>query len=428
MFSTRICPRVSVRAAGLVASRPLAGAVQQQRGMLKFLKQTIGLDDSGNENDPTPENRFHLWDQSPNQDIRERAAVIRARSKCPVTGEDVRYVCPKSGIPTHHSREAYESDATFQEQNKAEKLFMANIYEHDLRSGREFPEFDLPATQDKDDTVNFMNWDLFLYTRDFYSMDTEFQMAAVTKMLSYPITIGSVLHTMSPYALKPNGPLTLEGLKSLAALRYSLFPIDKSRALNDRPIRLFILGARAESQLPPHVWKQLSYLIPTAKWELYFIGPEAYYDRDKHQYVQHSRPVEMKIDDTMTFKFYSDYFHVLHEAHDFFPYDPYLDAFFLFHPGLGAPEAMDQWAKSLPGLLESKCAIFSTGFHKDDLERDWTWLMDKFGSKLDVLLEPSENIFGSTKWELNDLNSTEVYQFNQQMFAFRGKRYHAIPQ
>jgi mitochondrial splicing suppressor protein 51 len=43
----------------------------------------------------------------------------------------------------------------------------------------------------------------------------------------------------------------------------------------DKPqMRIFVLGARAESSLPPHVWEQLTLLFPAALFHLYFIGPQ----------------------------------------------------------------------------------------------------------------------------------------------------------
>jgi splicing suppressor protein 51 len=39
-------------------------------------------------------------------------------------------------------------------------------------------------------------------------------------------------------------------------------------------MRIFILGARAESSLPPHVWEQLTRLFPSAHFHLFFIGPQ----------------------------------------------------------------------------------------------------------------------------------------------------------
>lgn len=39
-------------------------------------------------------------------------------------------------------------------------------------------------------------------------------------------------------------------------------------------VRIFVLGARAESSLPPHVWEQLTMLFPSTHFHLFFIGPQ----------------------------------------------------------------------------------------------------------------------------------------------------------
>ena len=395
-----------------------------------FVRNALGLDPPTSPDDPTPENRFHPWDQSPSPDLRERAARIRTLARCPVTGKEINYTCPISGIPTHHSREAWEQDKEYHASKRYELLKKVNIYEHDLRSGRPFPEFDFPRDQGQDRMVNMTNWDLFLYTRAFYSMDTEFQMAAVTKMLSYPITIGSVLHQFSPYSLQPKGPISLEGLKSLAALRYTLYPMQNRLVISTtkaRPMRIFILGARAESQLPGHVWKQLQYLFPEQTFEIHFIGPESYYDKDKKKYIQLTTPITESVDETLKLIYHTEYFHKLHEAQDFFPYDPYMDVFFIFHPGFASAEIGEHWMKdTMKGLLDTKCAIFTTGFTKNDLLEDIAVVQDKYGKELDILMKPTKNVFGSTKWELNDMNPQEVYQFNMYIAGFRGKRYPTI--
>jgi splicing suppressor protein 51 len=58
------------------------------------------------------------------------------------------------------------------------------------------------------------NWDVFFYTRSFPSMDSDRSMRHVSKLLTYPITIGSVLHESSPYKKQ----VTPEGLRSLAGI------------------------------------------------------------------------------------------------------------------------------------------------------------------------------------------------------------------
>ncbi len=51
-------------------------------------------------------------------------------------------------------------------------------------------------------------------------------------------------------------------------------PETPDAAVTKPQMRIFILGARAESSLPPHVWEQLCMLFPSAMFHLYFIGPQ----------------------------------------------------------------------------------------------------------------------------------------------------------
>ncbi|KAK9464093.1 uncharacterized protein V1516DRAFT_669536 [Lipomyces oligophaga] len=422
---------------GRNSNKMVSFQVNQRRAfVMKGLRMILGFADDKDGNSPTFENRFHPWDASPSLVLRNRAATIKALAKCPVTGQNINFTCPNCGIPTHHDEEAWKSDKHHHDE-VCDKLVLANVFEHDIRSGREFPEFEMPPEQDMDVAVNFADWDSFLYTRNFNSMDTEFEMAHASKVLTYPVTIGSVLHEGSGYT-RQSGRLTLEGLKSLAALRYTLFPRERrqgnasnSRDVgeatpNPQPVRVFILGARSESQLPYEIWAQLLYLFDKPNMQIHFIGPEAMYDLEKKQYVYSSTAVTHRINPNFAVVYHTDYFHVMHEAQEFTPYDPYYDVFLLFHPGLGAPEAMEQWEKSMPSLLETKCGIFVTGFHEADNARDWAWVNDKFGEELDVLLTPGPHAFGSIKWEVNDLLPNEPYQVNQQIFGIRGKRYPAI--
>ena len=72
-----------------------------------------------------------------------------------------------------------------------------------------------------------------------------------------------------------------------AALRYTLHPprsgeggdFDNLR-LKSPPVRLFVLGARAESSLPRDVWDQLTHLFPRALLHVILLGPEAMTNRD----------------------------------------------------------------------------------------------------------------------------------------------------
>lgn len=96
-----------------------------------------------------------------------------------------------------------------------DQLKQINEDDHDLHSGRAFPEFVMAEDQLPEAVVNMTNWDTFMYTREFDAINDERSMRQVTKMLTYPVTIGSVLHELSPYGLK-GGRLTNEGIRSLS--------------------------------------------------------------------------------------------------------------------------------------------------------------------------------------------------------------------
>lgn len=374
-----------------------------------------------------------MWDQSPYDDIRQRAAYIMALAKCPVTQKNVQYVCPLLGIPTHHSQEAWLEDIDYHANKVYENLKRVNLYEHDIRSGRKFDEFIFPKEQLKDFTTNLSNWDSFFYTRDFTPMNTEYNLAAASKVLTYPITIAALLHKFTPYH-GDKGPLTVEGLKSLAALRYSLYPpyVKQTEAVQfkERPIRIFLVGAKMESMLPGYVWKQMGYLFPEARFEIHLVGPEAHFDRELRTFgktnTENGRALVERYDDQITMHYHTQYFHELYEMGDLFPFDPYLDVFFLFHPGFSTADRV-HWDKSLKGLLELKCGVFVTGYHANDAHTELEWLKNHpLNDEMDMLMNPTPNLFACTKLDLVDHNPTETFNSNSVMFGIRGKRYHAI--
>lgn len=422
---------ISRRAIALPKVACLAARVQPNRSV-SFLKKLLFLDDSNNEGN---EVKFYSWDESPYEDLRTRAAFIRAKALCPVTKKPVNFVCPYSGIPTHHDEQAWKSDTEYHEQKKYELLKKVNLYEHDLRSGRKFDEFIFPGEQAHDYMINMASWDSFFYTRDFNPMNTEFNMAAATKVLTYPLTIGSMFFKFSPYGLQPSGPVTIEGLRSLSALRYTLYPPysklkEAASTYKERPMRIFIVGAKMEAMLPGYVWKQFGYLFPDTKFEIHFVGPESYFDPQSRAFVandsNNGRAIVNRYDEQISLHHHTQYFHELYDMGDLFPFDPYLDVFFLFHPGFQTADE-GHWNKSLKGLLESKCAVYVTGYHQTDILREYSWLRNHpLWEETDILMHQSKNIFGSTKLDLVDSNPTETFQANNEIFGFRGKRYHAI--
>lgn len=223
----------------------------------------------------------------------------------------------------------------------------------------------------------------------------------------------------------------------MVALRYTLHPPRTGEGveisglrLRSPPVRIFVLGARAESSLPREVWTQLEYLFPRSTFHIIFIGPESMTNRDA-EYPLPARTaanpfgaiVEDRISSRLKITTFVDYFHTLHEANLFYPYDPYFDCFMLYHPGLGHPASVHEWEATLPQLLETKVPIICTGYTEWDMERDWRWVMEKCAGEVDLLMEPGENIFRSLRWDLNDLDPQDISCGNWGVWAFRGKRY-----
>lgn len=73
----------------------------------------------------------------------------------------------------------------------------------------------LAGPQGYEEAVSFANWDIFWYTRNFASMDSERSRRHASKLLTYPVTIASLLHENSGFTIR-NQRVTPEGLRSLA--------------------------------------------------------------------------------------------------------------------------------------------------------------------------------------------------------------------
>lgn len=405
-----------------------------------------------------PDDLFHSFTNSPIPEIRRRAAFMRIHAQCPhpdhtptrspllpgqaSTGNQapahVDFECPDCGIPVYCSKEHWGDD--YENHLKiCDTLRQVNEDDHDLRSGRFFPEFEYAGYQLDEAVVNMLNWDTFLYTREFTSINDDRSMRQVTRLLTYPITIGSILHEYSPYDMSNNGRLTAEGLKSFSALRYNLHPPRsgagegiKGLRPEPPPVRVFVLGARAESSLPRDVWMQLSYMFTRAKLHVILIGPESMINRDDEFPLPPrtaTNPfgaiVEDRISSEMKISTIIDYYHTIHKTGYFAPYDPYFDCFVLFHPGLGHPASSHEWAETIPQLLETKVPIIVTGYTQYDMERDIEWVNKTCAGEFDMLLTPGENTFRSLRWDLNDLDPQDISCGNWGVWAFRGKRYEA---
>ena len=183
---------------------------------------------------------FNPYPSSPIPEIRQRAAFTRQHAYCPhpdhqqtrapISPHDpearksrtgsprppahVNFTCPDCGVPVYCSEEHWADDYEMHLEI-CDTLRQINEDDHDLRSGRGFPEFEYPGLQYDEILPNMSNWDTLLYTRQFNAINADRSMRQATRLLTYPITLGSVLHELSPYSLRRGGRLKFEGLKSL---------------------------------------------------------------------------------------------------------------------------------------------------------------------------------------------------------------------
>ena len=196
-----------------------------------------------------PNNLFHSFSNSPSPEIRRRAAFMKQHAYCPhpshhqtrlpaapsdpearkatntskLPPAHVRFECPDCGIPVSCSEEHWADDYEAHLEI-CDTLREINEDDHDLRSGRFFPEFEYPGDQIEEALINMTNWDTFLYSREFRAINEARSMRQATRLLTYPVSIGSVLHELSPYSIRKGGRLTTEGLKSLSGTT-AYFPL-----------------------------------------------------------------------------------------------------------------------------------------------------------------------------------------------------------
>ncbi|KAG2213432.1 hypothetical protein INT47_009106 [Mucor saturninus] len=370
------------------------------------------------------DNLFHVLSKSPLPEMRDRAAIINKYGVCPVcdthhTEQEHKkkpvYDCPDCGYPTHCNEEHYHQG---KEAHKETCAILREINEddHDLRSGRPMREFEFPTAQGFDEAVNMANWDVLFYTRSFPSMDSDRSMRHVSKLLTYPLTIASVLHQASPY--KYGEQVTAEGMRSIAALRTILYPHnqvtnDASSQIRTDTINVYLVGARAEATLPSHIWLQLAYLFPATPFHVHFIGPDAL--------APNQEPHTKSVNERLSFTYDNAMYHDYHEK--IAKFDPFTDLFFMFSPGIGHEGARNSWKPSIEKALETKCPIFITGYDEADMKNDIEAVEQDYQGEFDWVMKPSVNEFRSLKRDVNMLDLRQSIFANYGIWAIRGKRY-----
>lgn len=215
------------------------------------------------------------------------------------------------------------------------------------------------------------------------------------------------------------------------------------------PIRIFIPGARAESQLPSSVWMQLAHLFPYARFQIYFVGPEVVADEVVSPYGV--KGWQKVVDTQLTLNGIQANWEQIHDS--FFPFDPFTDIFFNFHPGLGFPSMLPEsirpseglsdsrnelvnfrqytpqvdaeWAKALDKMLETKCPIILTAFSPSDMKRDFDALLhsEAITQEWESVVEPGDNVFNSQRWEVAEFDTRVMIKSNWGLWGIRGRRF-----
>lgn len=148
-MATRLCQSSSRRlTAATRFSAAAAAAPSGRRTLFGFGKKAAKATDA-----PAPllaqDDLFHPLSQSPFAEMRAKSQRIKQLAYCPVSldkhGEKVHvaFECPDCGYPTHASEERWAEDT--EKGRYWPRLREANEDEHDLRSGREMTEFNLPG-------------------------------------------------------------------------------------------------------------------------------------------------------------------------------------------------------------------------------------------------------------------------------------------
>jgi splicing suppressor protein 51 len=206
------------------SSSPAARDVVSKRFSSGSAQAGLSSSSGGSKRVLAPDDLFHSFTNSPIPEIRRRAAFIRQHASCPhhdhqpggtMAPAHVDFECPDCGLPVYCSKEHWADDYEAHLQI-CDTLRQINEDDHDLRSGRFFPEFEYAGPQMEEALINMTNWDTFLYTRNFNAINDDRSMRQVTRLLTYPVTIGSIIHELSPYNIKAGGRLTVEGLKSFS--------------------------------------------------------------------------------------------------------------------------------------------------------------------------------------------------------------------
>lgn len=477
----------------------------------KALFEKTSLESVAKQNTPKP--IFFSLDRSPHRDLQEYHREITQYSSCPVcirqkdyfiaegspvavdntvasTGNpasdgDAAYIdkgksrlrpehtCNDCGFPTHCSEDHLAADEVHKKE-VCQMLRQWNEDEHDLRSGRKFWEMNFPGLQPKEALLNFSSWPYIFVSRKFPKQlyTSPIAQRHVSRLLTYPYTIASMLS--NPWVYQQSDKIVTDlGWHILSRLSHAVDVANKAAmkdyhhskgskrkikfteeptapTLTSDPFRVFILGARVESQLPVNVWEQLSNTFPGVPFRLHFIGPEASVPKlemttsvnpfQKRAHIVpatriHRKPITSRVTVEEAETTVSSYVIPVsvnlrlefikakyEQVHDTFgPFNTSRDIFVLFNSGLA--HTRNEWKPALNEILKTRCLTIFTSFNKNEQEEDVKAVKEDYDGDYDVVMRPTFNKFSSMRPDIpaDCVHDPEKWWYtNWGMFAVRG--------
>ncbi|GLD93774.1 hypothetical protein PINS_up002379 [Pythium insidiosum] len=179
---------------------------------------------------------------------------------------------------------------------------------------------------------------------------------------------------------------------TLSAFLDALAPLTTPEAA---PVRLHVIGARAEATMPRHIWQELLVQQPDHRFEIKLVG-------DHVPPMRHQQQSRLHLENCPG---------LYHEVKIEQP----ADAFVLFNPGIGHPRLHRLWRPTLEVLVASGKPVLLTSFSQRDLERDLAAL-----PPVEFLVEPRLNPFGSRMYQLDPSDVFAPIQTNRHVMVIKG--------
>ena len=158
--------------------------------------------------------------------------------------------------------------------------------------------------------------------------------------------------------------------------------VKKQSGDHSRPFRWACVGARAESTLPYHYWKEMLFLLSNHNnhqhhVEMDFCGPEV------HPKTPDNR-IELDTSALSLRWFHRGLFHKQKQQQQ----QPDWDAYILLNPGVGHNNLRQDWKPTMVQLLSSGKPILMTAHSEKDAARDAQLLAQEYQLTVDYQVNP----------------------------------------